>query len=205
MLRFVRLHNDGIDPTIDLPLAWRLSPDLWDADKQRCHTQAASTTKQADECHLNRLNALIEAASVIGEPLDSQSIRDIRHYGLVPTGRTVDEVVHKRDGRLITNAPTVLLTHMMNMWPTKTKRDPISDSVTPRKARILVMQGWNRWQILVMLRSFDPIPGKPVVVFDLFSGIGTGFLAAIDTPKITSAPRVTWISIEKDRDASWLH
>jgi site-specific DNA-cytosine methylase len=94
---------------------------------------------------------------------------------------------------------------MMNMWPTKTKRDPISDSVTPRKARILVMQGWNRWQILVMLRSFDPIPGKPVVVFDLFSGIGTGFLAAIDTPKITSAPRVTWISIEKDRDASWLH
>ena len=67
------------------------------------------------------------------------------------------------------------------------------------------MQGWNRWQILVMLRSFDPTPGKPIIVFDLFSGMGTGFLAAIDTPKITAAPRVTWISIDKDNDGSWVH
>ena len=56
-----------------------------------------------------------------------------------------------------------------------------------------------------MLRSFDPVPDEPVLVLDLFSGMGTGMLAATDTPKITGASHVIWVSVEKDDDVALLH
>jgi len=205
LLAHFRSHNPDFEPARDIPLAWRLTPGLWDSDHHQLSLQSTATSKNADEWLLNRLNAAIEQASLLGEALDSKTAYDIRHYGLIPSGRTLEEVQQLREGRLLTNTPPHILSRMMNMTPMATARDPVGDNTTPRKARSIIMHGWNRWQILVMLRSFDPIPDEPIVVLDLFAGMGTGFLAAVDTPKIVAAPRVLWISVEIDRDSAWLH
>ena len=203
--RSFRTQTPGFRPGEHLPLAWRLNPALWDAKKQRMQVQRTSSSMRADEQHLNRIDSALHAASLAGVAVHNSVATDIRRLGIVPTGRTVQQITETRTGRLVTNASTELLTVMMNMWSTSAHRDPIGDYVTPRKARSAVMHGWNRWQILVMLRSFDPVPDEPVLVLDLFSGMGTGMLAATDTPKITGASHVIWVSVEKDDDVALLH